>query len=562
MNFKNALLASASALVLLGAASSGALAQTQIQQNQTAPTYDPPTVFTLNQTVGVNLAIDPASLRTNTIDGGYSDGLTGISHDQQNNGTSNALGIASNVVISTANPGPSAGDVSQQLWLSGSTTGGSYSNNTGGNLLSTFRENTIEDSFKDVSGIVGVQQNNGDGNVMGIGDVVSANLGPIPFGQNGENHDDSRQRVRLDATVSGVTTQEQNIVSGSDIISERTNTISDGAFSDFVGMASVQQNNGNANVIQAGNSVVADLGTDTDLGASEQARQSLQAFATVVNNSGFASSQAGPPEPYDRENTINDAFVGAAGIVNVQQNNGDNNAMNVGNAVRAHFLTADDIDDATNVAVSATGVVSGNNSLLSPTDNEQNRQNTVDGGSFSDGTGLFAVQQNNGNNNAMNAVTGLVATLFTSEQLNGDDATVHAASTATVTNNVAIETANVDRVNIINEGAFNDAAGIATVQQNNGDNNVINASKAIAVGLSDDPDFVGFNGSIVSGTTIGAVVSGNTSVIAPTNVPPGYQNTLTDSFNGFAGIKTVQQNNGSNNAIQSSISVVANVITP
>jgi hypothetical protein len=561
MKLKNALLATASTLVLLGAVSSGALAQTQIQQNQNTPVYDLPTVFTLNQAVGVNLTNDPASLRTNAIDDGYSDGLTGISHDQQNNGTSNALGIASNVVISTAGPG-SGGDVSQQLWLNGSTTGGIYTNNNGANLFSTFRDNLIDDSFKGASGIVDVQQNNGDGNVMGIGDVVSANIGPNLFSQNGENHDDSRQRARLDATVSGITAQEQNIVNSGDIISERTNTITGGSFSDFVGMASVQQNNGSGNVIQAGNSIVADLGTTTDTSDTEAASQSLLANATVTNNSGYAESQAGPPDPYDRTNTIDDAFVGPGGIVNVQQNNGDNNAMNVGNAVRAHFLTVDDVDDATKVVVSTVGVVASNNTLLSPTDNEQNRLNTLTGDSFSEGAGLVSVQQNNGNNNAMNAATGVVATLFTSTELEGNDASAQALASATVTGNTAIETSNVDRVNTIDGGAFNDAAGVATVQQNNGDNNVINASKAIVAGVSDNANFVGFNGNIVNDTTITAVVSGNSSVIAPTNVPPGYQNTLSDSFNGFSGIKTVQQNNGSNNAIQSSIAVVANVITP
>jgi hypothetical protein len=560
MKFKNGLLASASALVLLGAASSAALAQ-QIQQNQHTPVYDLPSAITLNQLVGPNITNDPASLRVNTIDDGYSDGLTGISHDQQNNGTSNALGIASNVVISTAAPG-SGGDVSQQLWLSGATTAGTYTNNNGANQISTFRENTIDNAFNDASGIVDVQQNNGDGNVMGIGDVVSANLGPNFLGQNGENHDDSRQRVRLDATVANVTSQEQNIVNGSDIISERTNTISGGAFTDFTGMASVQQNNGNGNVIQAGNSIVADLGTETDTSDTESSSSSLLANATVTNNSGFAASQSGPPEPYDRTNTVDDAFVGAGGIVNVQQNNGDNNAMNVGNAVRAHFLTADDIDDATKVVVSAVGTVTNNNSQLTTTDSEQNRLNTLTGDAFSDGTGLFAVQQNNGNNNAMNAATGVVATLFTSTELEGNNASAQALASATVTNNRAVETTNVDRVNTIDDGSFNDTAGVATVQQNNGDNNVINASKAIVAGISDNPNFVGFNGSIVNDTAITAVVANNTSIIQPTNVPPGYQNTLSDSFSGFSGIKTVQQNNGSNNAIQSSIAVVANVITP
>lgn len=560
MNLKNILLASASALVLLGAASGGALAQ-QIQQNDNGLPPTLPDQVTLDQIIGVNLTLDPGSLRSNDISGGYANDFTGISHDQQNNGNSNALGIASNVVISTAAPG-SGGDVSQQLWLRGSTIGGDYSNNAPGPLASSFRENTITDAFAGASGIVDVQQNNGDGNVLGIGDVVSANIGPNLFGQNGENHDDSSQEVLLEATVTGLITSEVNVVSGGDITGERTNTIDGGAFAEFVGMASVQQNNGNGNVIQAANSVIADLGTTTDVDPSEDALQSLVATAVVTNNTGFAQSDAGPPTPYDRTNLISDAFVGPGGIVNVQQNNGDNNALNVGNAVRAHFLTVDDIDDASAVVVSAAGFVSNNNSSLNTTDQDQNRINTIDEGSFSEAVGLTAVQQNNGNNNAMNALTAVVATLFTSGQIDGGDAAVDARTHAEVTDNLAVETANVDRVNTIDGGAFNDGAGIATVQQNNGDNNVINASKAVVAGLSDNANFVGFNGNIVDDTTITAVVSGNVAVISPTNVPPGYQNTLSDSFNGFSGIKTVQQNNGSNNAIQSSIAVVANVITP
>ena len=95
--------------------------------------------------------------------------------------------------------------------------------------------------------------------------------------------------MQLDANVTNLVTEERNIVNGGDIISERTNAVSGGSFADFTGMASVQQNNGSANVIQAGNSIVADLGTTTDLNASEDALLSLQANAIVTNNSGFGS---------------------------------------------------------------------------------------------------------------------------------------------------------------------------------------------------------------------------------------------------------------------------------
>src|SRR3546814_11116337 len=104
---------------------------------------------------------------------------------------------------------------------------------------------------------------------MGIGDVVSANIGPNLFCQNGENHDDSRQRVQLDAIVNDITSQEINIVSGTNIISERTNTVNGGALSNFVGMASVPQNHGHGNVIPDRNSIDADLGTAEDGRACE-----------------------------------------------------------------------------------------------------------------------------------------------------------------------------------------------------------------------------------------------------------------------------------------------------
>jgi hypothetical protein len=62
----------------------------------------------------------------------------------------------------------------------------------------------------------------------------------------------------------------------------------------------------------------------------------------------------------------------------------------------------------------------------------------------------------------------------------------------------------------------------------------------------------------VSLAALGASVSGNTTVVNATSVNPGYRNTISASFLQAAGVFTVQQNNGSNNAIQSAISVVAN----
>ena len=99
MNFKRTLLASASGAVLLFAASSGAMADQIVQNGWTIDMVDPdPTHTTMDQRVIGGSTFDSGSLRTNTIDGDYSSESVGISHDQQNNGNNNAMGIAANVL--------------------------------------------------------------------------------------------------------------------------------------------------------------------------------------------------------------------------------------------------------------------------------------------------------------------------------------------------------------------------------------------------------------------------------------------------------------------------------
>jgi hypothetical protein len=565
MKLKHTLLASASALVLFGAASSGALAGEQVEQNDSYGHFYWHIPETMDQVVSGE-AHDYGSRRLNTLNGHYSNNLTGISHDQQNNGNNNAMAIETNVVANGSNPYHN-GDVEQNLHLYGESSEGIYSDSsTYVPSADAFRRNVIANAYQHIRGIIDVQQNNGDGNVMGIGDVVSANLGDL-FGQNGAHTDDSSQKVLLKGVVNGNNTESLAYGYSSPITNERVNTINDKAFADFLGMASIQQNNGNGNVIQAGNAVIADLGTGSFTSSSERSRaQSVIAYGTVENNNAYASADAGPPPPNERTNFIGDALIAPKGIVNAQQNNGDNNVMNVANAVRASYATADDIDDTQRGAVWAKGKVLNNNQafnddLYTNTDNNQDRRNTLTTNAFKDALGLMTVQQNNGNNNAMNSATGIVATLYNTGDANGNDAAVFAKASAEVTGNVAVQTENVDRVNVINGNVFNNAKGVATVQQNNGDNNVINASKSIVAAVGSDGSFVGFNGDIASDTVISATVTGNYADIAPTSGAPGYQNTLTNSFQGFAGVKSVQQNNGSNNAMQSAISVVANINT-
>lgn len=715
MSFRHKLLGSAAALLLIGAVPGAAFAQQSIQDGSVAVPDRPtaPDPLKMDQRVvgtGENDAVDEGSRRFNYIFGDYSNGMLGISHDQQNNGNNNAIGVTTNVLLNTGNDD----DITQDLGIRGVSRNGMYSDepsNPADPLA--YRKNLIENAYQDVRGVFDVQQNNGDGNVMAIGDVVSANLGPDPFAQNSAGHRSSTQNVHVSGLVKENNSTDTNFLENDAITGERINTINELAFHRFLGLASVQQNNGNGNVIQVGTAVVGDIGSlsnslddgDTSLsvmaegtvrdvtadstsverigplvdrknlisnafrggvmgivnaqqnngdnnsmnvanavraavgagndidavaannvwavgtvtsaevgnfaednyyhrdnevsgnafreakglftlqqnngnnnamnvatgvvaslfsedgpgGDNETSSLSGKAQGTVHNSIAASTSTPGASiTPADRDNEIDgNAFRGAMGIANAQQNNGDNNSINIANAVRVAKVSEGDIDGVAgeNNGIWAVGRVTGNQA----TDTEQNRDNHVGENAFREAKGMFTVQQNNGDNNAMNSATGVVASLFSGSG-DSDDVTAGAAASAVVSGNTSSVTLDSDRRNRLNGNVFNDAAGIATVQQNNGDNNVIGASKAIVVAVGTD-GFTGFNGDIVADTQLSATVTGNMAYTQRTIVDPGYENLLYDSFEGFKGVKTVQQNNGNNNAIQSVVTVVGNLST-
>jgi len=558
MSFRTKLFGSASAVLLIGAASGAAFADPGSVQNQDNWNLDMVDLRhqTMRQVVERGRgARDDGSRRVNTINGSYSNGMLGLSHDQQNNGNNNAIGVASNVLVNTGNDD----NIDQNLYIRGISRNGTYID-TPLNRASTtaLRTNLITDAYKNVQGVFDVQQNNGDGNVMGIGDVVSANLGPVQFGQNGAAHADTAQKVRVSGLVDNNNSTDTDFFANPAATGERLNTINDRAFENFLGLASVQQNNGNGNVIQVGTAVIADIGASfTPTTDPEEASIEIKADGRVRNSTATSSFESAGPPPSDRNNRITNAFRGpVSGIVNAQQNNGDNNSMNVANAVRAAYMIPADIDQVGASSVWTVGESSDNVAM----DTDQDRNNLISGRSFEGATGMFTVQQNNGDNNAMNTATGVVASLFT-VGVDGDGVMAGAAARATVSGNESTVSTNSDRLNTLNDRVFKNALGIATVQQNNGDNNVVNASKAIVVAVGTDGGFAGFDGDVMTDALLTATVTGNTATIAGTSGAPGYANVLTDSFQDFKGIKTVQQNNGNNNAIQSTVTVVGN-ITP
>ncbi len=462
-----------------------------------------------------NLAVDIAGTRDNFIADPVFDGFTGVASVQQNNGSLNAMDINSAVVGVTGATGAITQTPSSTIEL---TT-------LAGNLeigIATTRTNTIAaGAFDGASGIINVQQNNGDLNSLQINNAVVGALGVATSVTQDVN---SPAIVAFGATA--------------DLFGSRTNTIP-GGFAGATGIANIEQNNGTLNTLETNNGVVGSIGPAIVLSGVPVVQSATSTALLTVNATLDLLS--------DRSNTITGAFTGAAGIANIQQNNGDLNALQINNAVlgaTAPSLTgaiggisqvaASDVDFLINLAIDLGG----------------DRENTIDGAAFAGANGIAAIQQNNGSLNSMdinNAVVGSsgginVAVLGAIDQ--------SASSTVDAALNAGIDVDALGfgaRDNSISGSAFSGAAGLASVQQNNGDLNSIDANSAVvgAIGIN-----LGLNSTVDQSATSDVDLALGATLNLDLLGGGGRDNVITGTaFSVFDGIANVQQNNGDLNAL-------------
>ncbi len=527
--------------------------------------------FTGEQNGDGDVLYDFNSDRNNTINPSFNN-ASGIATVQQNNGNGNAISAATAV---TGNVG--SGDVDQVALAVGGVGWNVHNHQQVEQNTIDFgldRDNLIDSSFTGYAGIATVQQNNGDANAMSVATAVAGNLGPGNNAPNGTLNNDVTQLVGTIGVVAEAYAGDWDSVEFVDEDDDpntpdtpvyrgfRDNTILN-SFGGASGVASVQQNNGSNNVMNIANAVQGNLNTGPvgSLDGSDDVTQVSVTVGGTAKNNTWEKAFALTPPPSHRENLIEGSFNDYAGIATVQQNNGDNNVIGASSAVVANHGSGDKTDNVTFSAAGTLGSVWGNRAW-DGTDNLSgaNRENMIDP-SFQNAHGIISVQQNNGNNNVMGVANAVVANVDNDDGAAGN-VNNGAGGAAFVgwdpihgdQGNTASDHVNTDRVNNISGGSFDGASGVMTVQQNNGDNNVMGASNAIAVDVNDE---AGFSGGL-SVAALGAVVSGNTTIVNSTSGAPGYLNTIDSSFVGATGVMTVQQNNGSNNAIQSAIAVTAN----
>jgi len=530
------------------------------------------------------------NIRHNIIDPSFQN-AQGIATVQQNNGNANAISAATSVVANVGGAEDLRDDtnvaadndlqnvsVDGEVWAADDVV-----NNVrpSGNWALDRDNNIADQSFDGFQGIATVQQNNGDVNVLGVGTAVGFNDGLSGY----QMQNDVDQVVEVESLVfdpnsfdddtGGITENDVTFVQG-----DRNNNIADSFNNGAAGIVSVQQNNGSQNVMGIGNGVHANRGTTAETldGTDDVGFQG--AFALADIDTGYAEQTAGGVgggiDVTHRSNDIGNSFVGFEGVATIQQNNGDNNAMSVANAIAASIDSTDKFDDVGTIEGSVAETEAYVNlSTATELDDDDvqndsgaNRLNSINAGTgvgaFNGAAGVITVQQNNGSNNAMaaaNTVTANIGTAVDQDDLAGA-VNNSAIGLGESEGNSATNHPNSDRVNEI-PGSFVGAQGIMTVQQNNGDNNVMGASTAVAADIDTEGAPLSGFGPAASTASLNATVSGNTTVAYAPSGLPGLSNTINSgAFNNARGIMTVQQNNGSNNVIQSAIAVSANLVTP
>lgn len=553
-------------------------------------------IGTTNQTtsadgLAADMTIDhEGGTRDNEVDGAFGN-IYGRATIQQNNGNGNAMNSALGGIGMLGE----SGTVNQ----TSSTTDRVHRLHT--HDWGSERSNLIVDSFTDAEAVASVQQNNGDGNSLGVSNATSIDLGNVDEAPNDALAlaEDGVENTKQNASSSG-TSYVAN-VSANDGATRRNEIID--SFNDYTGIAVVQQNNGDANAIGTATAVA------VTLGESQKIEQSALADGTVKYRSGTPRN-----EPGERENLIDPSFMGAEGMFSVQQNNGSANALNVATAVSYNDGGNEGVDQSittagevlapwsrdigdkrgntlgdrsfkdsqgiatvqqnngdANVIGAALGIaVNDGHGTLTPSSQtiaaigtvtrgktletgDSARSNTLDGEAFDDSAGVFTVQQNNGNNNILGAAVGVIANIFDGDSSHSD-ATSSVSASAVIEDSEAVFSASGGlRTNEI-DGAFGGAQGVVTIQQNNGDNNVMLSSIGV-VGSDVEVDPFGPASSLAELSTS---VTGNLSKVHGKKNLSDYINKTSDVANGGGGTFVIQQNNGSNTGMGSSISLVVN----
>ncbi len=513
------------------------------------------------------------SANNNLVDMQAFQDFNGVASVVQNNGPNSSINNGNSVaaiVLDDANITTDSNVLDSDSSQSATVVAGGGEISASANLSQT-DDNTLNGgAFQTFSGVSSTVQNNGSNAAVNNGNMVAAFIGE----ENTANTQDSLSRLKADdnSQFAAVRPGPGGLVSNFELSdSDDANLIGGSSFSSAEGIHSVAQNNGANAAINNGNSVAAII-VDSAISNGDAILDVAQSqVARVFANGGTVSNFE--DEVDDINTASGTTFDSADGVASMFQNNGANSAINNGNAVAV--LLSDDttvnVDASTldggvplpgGPAVSQIAEVNASSDVTSEQIVGSDDLNTITDQAFRNSEGVFSVGQNNGANSAINngnTVAAAIADEGSVDASEGVDFDVDAEQTATVGTTGTVESTesvNSQDENTINTDAFQNAAGVFSVLQNNGPNSAINNGNTVAAIIGDCPQCTGANSFNVSSTstgTVGAFAIATNTNVNNTNLISG------QAFQNGRGVFAVTQNNGANAALSNG-NVVAAII--
>jgi hypothetical protein len=412
---------------------------------------------------------------------------------------------------------------------------------------------SIDQSFDDVQGVLNVNQNAGDNSLLQNATAISA---LIDCGNC-----DATLPVSPTTSATADVDNKGNVIGNHAYSSWTTSSasITDSFNGGTQGVIQVNQNAGaNSNLQNA--TAVAYL--DGRLGDDAGNNDAVSVNATATGNLGFVLGNSSSRWNSDNSASIDGSFTGIKGIVNVNQNAGDNSLLQNATALAALIDCNcrpgtdpdEDVDSAAVVAsASNIGTVSGNGAYTGSAYSwSWNSAHATISNSFNGASGVIQVNQNVGANSLLQnaAAVGYVRGRF------DPDTDASTASTVATAVNVGTVGGNTSRRwNASNSatirGSFNRATGVTNVNQNAGDNSMLQNSTALATIQYCGPRCISADLTSVAVASNVGIVAGNHA----SSVGSSASATISGSFQGHTGLLNVNQNAGANSQLQNSIAV-------
>ena len=484
---------------------------------------------------------DDRSSSSSTISGGSFNGAEGVTQVNQNSGANSLLQNATAVAY-----------VSTRIWedhaVANATNSGTVGHNGSDRDDDSNNSSSITGSFQGVRGATNVNQNSGNNSLLQNATAIAALIDCV-CGPEGAHPLEALATASNGGTVGGNGAWADD---GSD-----SNTRIDGSFGRASGIVQVNQNAGANSALQ----------NSTALAYIHSRISGDLAVATAVNGGTVVGNYSSRSDSSDTSATIVSSFGDVRGAINVNQNSGDNSLLQNATAIAALINCGCEPtgnrtleDEAIATALNRGQVVGSGNHAYTWGSNAD----ASISGSFNDAQGVIQVNQNAGANSLLQNATAVASI----DGKLGDQGGANdvANSVATAVNNGLVQDNSSYRVAASNDaaiaGSFNSTQGVVNVNQNVGDNSLLQNAAAIAslidcncVTNHDPAQDIEEVSVIAQAVNDGRVIGNDAQTYAYYHVGSNSGASISDSFNRTQGVVQVNQNAGANSALQNSAAI-------